>query len=519
MASKISLSTKIHTLSLAATVILAGLVWAIYNQFESITQQFEIATKATTMVRQQMEADMAHDAIRADVFMALVANNPQDLQIAEKTLKEHTQSLREMLEANEPLAINTPAAEPLHKTIPLMQQYAAEAQAIVAKTKLTHENTEATTQDLSNFSNLFKELENAMDQLTTLIERSVSDIHEQTRNTIENFVHLLWIGLIGAIGILFILSSIIAWSVPKPFKSLANKLSELTFRLNHSADEFSKASQNIADSASQQAASLEETSASLEEITTMISKTAQHAQSASNLAQETQAAAEQGLSDMAAMDKAMCAIKESSNNIAKIIKTIDEIAFQTKILALNAAVEAARAGEAGAGFAVVADEVRNLAGRSAQAAAETAEKIEDSIAKSNEGVAACGNTASRLNTILEKARKTNEFIADIATATQEQSIGIQQTTAGVGDIDRVTQANAASAEETASVAQEFSRQIDQLKDSTHELLVLSTGNQSRENSVSAPEKSLLHPSFDGPELTFKNEHTSGNRLKNRPEKN
>jgi len=224
------------------------------------------------------------------------------------------------------------------------------------------------------------------------------------------------------------------------------------------AGEISSASQSLAEGASEQAASLEETSASLEEMSSMTKRNADNAQNAKDLATGTRHAADTGFADMQAMSDAMNAIKASSDGISKIIKTIDEIAFQTNILALNAAVEAARAGEAGMGFAVVADEVRNLAQRSAEAAKETAAKIEDSIQKSENGVQISAKVAQGLQEIVSKVRQVDELVAQIATASKEQSLGIEQVNTAVSQMDKVTQANAASAEESASAAEELNAQ-------------------------------------------------------------
>jgi len=182
---------------------------------------------------------------------------------------------------------------------------------------------------------------------------------------------------------------------------------------------------------------------------------------------------------MKEMVNAMGAIKASGDNIAKIIKTIDEIAFQTNILALNAAVEAARAGEAGAGFAVVADEVRSLAQRSAQASKETSDKIEDSIRKSEEGVRISAKVAGRLDEILVKTGKVDQLVEEIATASNEQSIGIGQVNTAVSQMDQATQSNAAHAEETASTAEELNAQAAMLKRTVEQLQRLTTRKSSR----------------------------------------
>ena len=167
---------------------------------------------------------------------------------------------------------------------------------------------------------------------------------------------------------------------------------------------------------------------------------------------------------MGAMKQAMDEIKSSSNDISKIIKTIDEIAFQTNILALNAAVEAARAGEAGMGFAVVAEEVRSLAQRSAQSARETAEKIEVAIAKSEHGATLSYRVGQSLTEIVDKARRVDALVAEIAAASGEQTRGIDQVHAAVNQMDKVTQASAGSAEETAAAAAELDTQAARMRE-------------------------------------------------------
>jgi methyl-accepting chemotaxis protein len=255
------------------------------------------------------------------------------------------------------------------------------------------------------------------------------------------------------------------------------------------ANEVSIASQNLAQGSGEQAASIEETSSSLEELASMTRRNAENAQKANDLARQTRQAADKGAADMQAMAAAMEAIRISSDDIAKIIKTIDEIAFQTNILALNAAVEAARAGEAGMGFAVVADEVRNLAQRSAQAARETAAKIQGAIGKTAQGVEISGLVGRTLDEIVIKARQVDELASEVAGASREQTSGITQINSAVGQMDRVTQSNAASAEESAAAAQELNAQAETMKRLVTNLVELVGGHQ---QGADALPKTSLH---------------------------
>jgi methyl-accepting chemotaxis protein len=279
--------------------------------------------------------------------------------------------------------------------------------------------------------------------------------------------------IVGASVFAVVLGGIIAFitirNLGKMLSGLANQLDDGSNQVASASSEIASASQSLAEGASEQASSLEETSASLEEMSSMTKRNADSAESAKTLSSETRAAADAGAADMQEMSSAMAEVKAASDNIAKIIKTIDEIAFQTNILALNAAVEAARAGEAGAGFAVVADEVRSLAQRSAQAAKETAEKIENSIQKSHRGAQISEKVTASLAQIVVKARQVDELVGEIAAASKEQAQGIIQVNVAVSQMDKITQSNAASAEESASASEELNAQAAGLKGGVAEL--------------------------------------------------
>jgi len=268
-------------------------------------------------------------------------------------------------------------------------------------------------------------------------------------------------------------------------RQMTGVLDDAAGQVASAAGQVSASSQSLAEGSSEQAASLEETSSSLEELSSMTKRNADSAGNAKILSGATRAAAEAGNADMAKMRSAMDAIKTSSNDIGKIIKTIDEIAFQTNILALNAAVEAARAGEAGAGFAVVAEEVRALAQRSANSAKETAAKIEVAIQSGEQGVLISGKVARSLDVIVEKARQVDEIVAEIATASQEQNQGIGQINTAVSQMDKITQSNAASAEETAAASEELSAQAVTLKETVGHLRQLVGGASTSRPSPTA----------------------------------
>ena len=270
---------------------------------------------------------------------------------------------------------------------------------------------------------------------------------------------------------------LISQSITKTVRMVAEGLFASAAHVATASAQLSNTSQSLAAGSSEQASSIEESSASLEEASSTTKRNAENVATAKTLAQQTRAAADQGVNDMQLMSQAMDAIRLSSNDIAKIIKAIDEIAFQTNILALNAAVEAARAGESGMGFAVVAEEVRNLAQRSAQAAKETAVKIEGAISKTGQGVAITGKVAVALNEILSKARQMDDLAGEIAAASREQANGISQINAAVGQVDKVTQSNAANAEETAASAEELNAQAETMKRLVLELVNLVGGHQ------------------------------------------
>jgi methyl-accepting chemotaxis protein len=275
------------------------------------------------------------------------------------------------------------------------------------------------------------------------------------------------------------------------FRNMADNLNEVMSTIQASSEQVASGSKQMSDSsmalsqgATEQASSIEELTSSLEEISAQTEQNAASANQANQFAETARMNASHGNEQMTAMLKAMKDINESSGSISKIIKVIDEIAFQTNILALNAAVEAARAGQHGKGFAVVAEEVRNLAARSANAAKETTMMIEDSIKNVEDGTRIANDTAVALNNIVEEVSKVASIVNDIATASNEQAAGIAQINQGIMQVSQVVQTNSATAEESAAASEELAGQAQLLQEavSRFKLKKASTGGRLSELS-------------------------------------
>jgi len=387
--------------------------------------------------------------------------------------------------------------ELLEKTKAARAEYARVRDQVLASSRQGTNNAAAYGLARTEMDPLSKQYLAALAELLSFIRNEADDTSKNIQVAVQSSQVGITVGLLAAVAMGVMVAFVIIRGTSLVLQSVSTTLNDSSNQTASAAAQVSSASQMLAQGAGEQASSLEETSSSLEEMASMTKRNADHSEKVNDLAKQARQAADKGAADMQSMSQAMQSIKTSSDDIAKIIKTIDEIAFQTNILALNAAVEAARAGDAGMGFAVVADEVRNLAQRSAQAAKETAAKIEGAIGNTSHGVELSGKVSRALNEIVAKVREVDELASEVANASREQTQGITQINTAVGQMDKVTQANAASAEESAAAAEELNAQAAVMRQAVGELVRLVGGSQQTtgRNSTAWRESAASHPSM------------------------
>jgi methyl-accepting chemotaxis protein len=289
--------------------------------------------------------------------------------------------------------------------------------------------------------------------------------------------------MLAGIIVIAVAATIILWTVQRsistPINRIVENLNEGAEQLSSASSEISSASQMLAEGASEQAASIQESSSSLEEISSRTKKNADNATQADRLMKESNEVVLKANRSMGELSSAMEEISKTGEETAKIIKTIDEIAFQTNLLALNAAVEAARAGEVGAGFAVVAGEVRNLAMRAAEAARNTSHLIDGTVKRIRQGSDLVVKTNEAFSEVAKGTHKVGELVSEIAISSREQAQGLEQVNKAVDEMDKIAQRNAANAEESASTSEELSAQAVQMKDIVLAMVKLVGENEKR----------------------------------------
>lgn len=471
MASKMTIGKKLFGsfgAAVALTLIVGGTsLWLISNLGASLKK-----TVNATARKQLLAADI--DMAESDMLAAergillramtkepaLVAQYNQDYQNSVSEMKSDLDEMRPLIETpNGQQVINSiqsdmEACTRLHQEFLRLVNAGKEMDAAaLMKDKL-----------IPSLEELSKQARQEKQLAAELMTSALNDASQ--RVTLGNWTTIIMLLLSLAAGAVIIF---VVRQINSSLSKAISDLSEGAGQVASAAGQISSSSQSLAQGASEQAASLEETSSSSEEINSMARKNAENSQAAHALVLQSQQKVEETNHSLETMVTAMADIKSSSDKVSKIIKVIDEIAFQTNILALNAAVEAARAGEAGMGFAVVADEVRNLAQRCAQAAKDTASLIEESIAKSDEGQTKVEQVAVAIHAITDESAKVKTLVDEVSVGSQEQTRGIEQIAKALTQMEQVTQQSAANAEESAAAAEELTAQASTLMEVVHQL--------------------------------------------------
>jgi methyl-accepting chemotaxis protein/methyl-accepting chemotaxis protein-1 (serine sensor receptor) len=453
-------------------------IWSMTSVDRMMKTEISNTVRKTELAGQISTQAAAAKAAARGVMLGALTSNADQAQTSQQSIRQSTELLSKALNEIGPMLV-TGRGKQLHSSL---RNSESEWERGVAKFL---EDVQAQRFDVATAT--------LADQLTPVAARLTADalelskLQEQLMETTRaeassSATFWRWVTVLlsllalGVAGVAF-------WVVRNGntvLRSIATEIGEGARQVATASHQVSSSSQALAQGSSEQAASLEETSASTEEINAMTQKNAENAKTTAGEMDRTDQALKETDERLKRMIGSMQQINTSSEKISKIIKVIDEIAFQTNILALNAAVEAARAGEAGMGFAVVADEVRNLAQRCAQAAKDTSELIEESIVSSNEGKERLDKVAASVSGVYDAAARGKLLANEVHVGSQEQARGIEQILRAITQMQQVTQATAASAEQGASAGEEMSAQAQSLQDAVERLrdLVGGSSNQS-----------------------------------------
>jgi methyl-accepting chemotaxis protein len=461
--------------------------------------------QAETALKSQMEADMAHDALRADVLAALVAGQDAKGDVINgirTDLHEHATQFEEGLKRLEGLELDAQTRAAVAKVRPALDQYLSRAKALVP---LAFGDRASALAQMPDFMVSFKALEKEMETLSTRIEQRSHAAHADSGSSSQ----FAKVAITAAILVSGVVLALLSWMLSRGIvqrlrqavdiartvakgdlssridvqgsdeaAQLLQALAQMNVSLTDLVATVRQSSENIATGTSQiatgnqdlsqrtetQASNLQQTAASMEQISATVRANADTTRAASDMASTASQSAQASGDAVSQLVSTMAGITEASRRMADIISVIDGIAFQTNILALNAAVEAARAGEQGRGFAVVAAEVRSLAQRSAGAAKEIKTLIESSVQKVQAGEQQAVHAGDSMKDVVEQVQQMTLLLAEISSATQEQTKGIAEVSQAVTQIDRVTQSNASLVEEAAAAAESLSRQAERLVD-------------------------------------------------------
>jgi methyl-accepting chemotaxis protein len=476
--NNLSLGTKLTLSFSASTVMLALMAWLGIHTVGTASDLFTHTATSTArklvLAGEMNTAESDMGMAQRGVVLSTYAKSPENVAAAKRLFSDSIGRFRQALAEIRPLLVTDQG-----------KRATASMEASVSNWQAAYSEME----HLADSGNLDAATKILLDKIYPLYVSVGNDCATVTKaadwvlktdqqTAAEQFATSKWIAfLLTGFGLAVGgVSFAIVRSANSKLRQFATDLMDGSRQVAAASGEVASASQSLAQGTSEQAATLEETSASTTEITAISRKNADNTRSVAGLMEETAQRVGDANNNLKEMVLSMKEINTSSEKISKIIRVIDEIAFQTNILALNAAVEAARAGEAGMGFAVVADEVRNLAQRSAQAAKDTAALIEESIAKSKEGNSKLEQVAASIHQITGSAAQVKTLVDEVNVGSQEQSRGIEQIATAVCQMEQVTQRSAANAEESAAASQEMAAQAQCLYAIVEKMRELVGGN-------------------------------------------
>ncbi|MBL8877670.1 MAG: hypothetical protein JNG88_01005 [Phycisphaerales bacterium] len=471
----LSIRSKFRLLVLLGGIFCALLAAVGWWSARLLSGSLHSSVLAASAIRNHLEGDMMHDALRGDVFAALFAKSPDETAAARTDVAEHSARFQEYIRENQALAPKVFEPGVLNALTAVdapLRAYIASANELVDLALNDREKAEARMPEFyASFSALEEQMENVSDKLETAAASigALGQARERTASWAMGLTTLFTIPL------LLWVATRISNSVVRPIERVMSELSEGSETLTQVAEQAAAAAGTLAQGASTQAESLEQSSNSLEELATKTASNASDSQQANEMVSAAREAASASDQTVGKLNESMSAIGESAGRINKIIKVIEEIAFQTNLLALNAAVEAARAGEHGRSFAVVADEVRNLARRAAAAAGETTTLIADAVQRAQEGSNVAVQVASALSDIAAHVTNASTLVGNIASASAEQSRGVAQINTAVVELDRLTQQNAAAAEVFSASSTQVTEQSRRLQDALGGLRTIVSG--------------------------------------------
>jgi methyl-accepting chemotaxis protein len=451
------LYTGVGALVALVLAVSAISLWAtsdIHSRLEHAGEK--TARKQALALQIEYEFEMAHSHFKSTILAGMAADNA-GVEKAKKTAEDALARIEKDLAEFAPL-IETDAGRKALAEVSRGEQFTKdfyarfEALAAAGSFAEAYELYNAKSKDRAAIREAIEAL---VAQQHQLLEADLAGADSSYATVRLSALVMLALSLAVGAGVVWVVRGINA-----SLRTTASDLRDGAQQVAAASTQVSGSAQSLSRGASEQAASLEETSASMEEMASMTRRNAENTESAAQLMSDADKMVSRSNAALDEMVGSMKSISDASTRVAKIIKTIDEIAFQTNILALNAAVEAARAGEAGMGFAVVADEVRSLAQRSAQAAKDTAALIEESVSKSQEGTAKVEVVGSAIRSITEVVGKAKGLVDEVSVASRQQAQGIDQVTQAISQMEKVTQGTAATAEESAAASEELSAQAE-----------------------------------------------------------